>query len=224
MSKSLLFRFAKPSDARHLAKLHIICGKNQTGSFMPLLGLRFLTAYYKILLSSEFSVVILAYCSEAKEFLGFHSGSIDASEMRDAFSKAKFQLGWTAITSFWFTPKILYEIIKRHRALHSNVSDFIIKNGPRGEYWAWKPGGLPSYGAGKLHKLWHHIMFALGCEYVRSEVNVEHARVRKAVIAMGGKVISETTDLNNHARIIVEYDLARYCRRFPLIEEKSINN
>jgi hypothetical protein len=224
MSKSLLFRFAKPSDARHLAELHMTCGKKQIGSFMPLLGLRFLTAYYKILLSSEFSVVILAYCSEEKEFLGFHSGSIDAKEMRDAFSKAKFQLGWTAITSFWFRPKTLYEIIKRHRALQSNTSDFIIKDGARGEYWAWKPGGLPPYGAAKLHKLWHHIMYTLGCEYVRSEVNVEHARVRKVVIAMGGKVISETTDLNGQARVMVEYDLARYCKRFPLDEEESNNN
>ena len=220
MSKSLLFRLAKPSDARHLAKLHITCGKNQPSSFMPLLGLRFLTAYYKILLSSEYSVVVLAYCDDAKEFLGFHSGSIDAQKMRDALSNAKFQLGWTAITSFFLRSKIIFEIITRHRSHHRNESSFIIKKGPRGEYWAWKPGGLPSYGAAKLHKLWHHIMFTLGCECVRSEVNVEHAKVRKFVTAMGGKVISETTDLNNKTRIIVEYDLARYCRRFPISDEK----
>jgi hypothetical protein len=199
-----------------LAKLHLICGKNQTGSFMPILGLRFLTAYYKILLNSESSVVVLAYCSKDKEYLGFHSGSIDAKAMRHSYSKAKYYLGWIALTSFWYKPKVLYEVIKRHVALNSEASDFIIKDGPRGEYWAWKPGGMPSYGAVKIHRLWHHIMFNLGCEYVRSEVNIEHSRVRKAVIAMGGKVQSETIDLNNNARIIVEYDLEKYCKRFPL--------
>jgi hypothetical protein len=216
MHNSLIFRFAKHSDACHLAKLHLICGRNQTGSFMPILGLRFLTAYYKILLNAKPSVVVLAYCTKDKEYLGFHSGSIDAKAMRLSFSKAKYYLGWVALTSFWYKPKVLYEVIKRHLALNNKASDFIIKDGPRGEYWAWKPGGAPSYGAAKIHRLWHHIMFNLGCEYVRSEVNVEHSRVRKAVIAMGGKVLSETIDLNGNARIILEYDLEKYCNRFPL--------
>ena len=101
MEKSLIFRFAKPSDAKHLAGLHIICGQKQTGSFMPLLGLRFLTSYYKVLLSSEYSVVILAQCKEDEEYLGFHSGSIDARKMRNVFSKAKLRLGWIALTSFF---------------------------------------------------------------------------------------------------------------------------
>ena len=216
MEKSLIFRFAKPSDAKHLAGLHIICGQKQTGSFMPLLGLRFLTSYYKVLLSSEYSVVILAQCKEDEEYLGFHSGSIDARKMRNVFSKAKLRLGWIALTSFFLKPKLLLEVIKRHRALNDSSSDFIIKEGPRGEYWALKPGALPSYGAAKLHRLWHHIMFTMDCEYVRSEVNVDHSKVRKAVVAMGGKILSETKDLNNQARIIVEYDLRKYCQRFPL--------
>lgn len=216
--KELIFRFAKFSDAAYLAKLHITCGKNQNGSFMPMLGLKFLTNYYKVLLSSESSVVILAFSTKSKEYLGFHSGSLDASEIRHSINKAKFKLGWTALVSLIFRPTILYQVIKRYLALQNYASDFIIKEGPRGEYWAWKPGALPSYGAVKLHRIWHHIMFILGCKHVRSEVNINHSRVHKAVLAMGGKILSETTDLSNQARIIVEYDLEKFCKRFPVNE------
>jgi len=217
MSHEVSYRFAKEADARHLAELHVICGKKQTGSFMPMLGTRFLTAYYKVLLAAESSVVLLAYRSATNEFLGFHSGAIDAKSAQAAISSAKYYLGFIALTSLLFKPKTLLDVIKRHRALNNKSSDFIIRNGPRGEYWAWKPDALPVHGAIEIHKLWHHIMRTLGCEYVRSEVNVDHARVRKVVLAMGGKVISETIDLNNQARIIVEYNLAEYCSKFPLV-------
>ncbi len=218
MNHEVSYRLAKEADARHLAELHVICGKKQAGSFMPMLGVRFLTAYYKVLLATESSVVLLAYRAATNEFLGFHSGSIDAKSTQEAISRAKYYLGLAAVTSLLFKPKALLDVIKRHRALNDESSDFIIRNGPRGEYWAWKPGALPVHGAIEIHKLWHHIMRTLGCEYVRSEVNIDHARVRKVVFAMGGKVISETSDLNNQPRIILEYKLSEYCSRFPLTQ------
>jgi hypothetical protein len=218
MNQELSYRLAKEADARHLAELHVICGKNQTGSFMPMLGVRFLTAYYKVLLAAESSVVLLAYRSDTNECLGFHSGSLDAKSTQGAISRAKYYLGFIAITSLLFKARILFEVIKRHRALNKESSDFIVKSGPRGEYWAWKPGALPVHGAIEIHKLWHHLMRTLGCDYVRSEVNIDHARVRKVVLAMGGKVVSETFDLNNKPRIIVEYTLSKYCSRFPLTQ------
>lgn len=216
MQQQVSYRLAKEADARHLAELHVICGKNQTGSFMPMLGVRFLTAYYKVLISTESSVVLLAYIKETQEFLGFHSGSIDAKSTQEAISRAKYYLGFVGITSLLFRPKTLLGVIKRYRALNEESSDFIIRSGPRGEYWAWKPGALPLHGAIEVHKLWHHVMRALGCQYVRSEVNLDHARVCKVVFAMGAKLISKTNDLKNQKRIIVEYNLAEYCSRFPL--------
>jgi hypothetical protein len=223
MNDKVIYRLAKEADARHLAELHVICGKKQTGSFMPMLGISFLTAYYKVLLAAESSVVLLAYRSSTSEYLGFHSGSIDAKSTQEALLRAKYYLGLVAVKALILKPKTLLEVIKRHRALNNGSSDFIIRSGPRGEYWAWRPGAVPVHGAIEIHKLWHHLMKILGCEYVRSEVNIAHSRVRKIVLAMGGKIISETLDLNNQSRIIIEYDLANYCSRFPL-ENNLINH
>jgi hypothetical protein len=220
MHHELSYRLAKEADARGLAELHVICGKRQTGSFMPMLGVRFLTAYYKVLLSAESSIILLAQVKETNEFLGFHSGSLDAKSTQEALTRAKYYLGFVAVTSLLFKPKTLLDVIRRHRALHEESSDFIVRSGPRGEYWAWKPGALPVHGAIEIHKLWHHLMKILGCEYVRSEVNVDHTKVRKVVFAMGGKVISETNDLNNQPRIIVEYNLTEYCSRFPIAKKE----
>lgn len=220
MSREVYYRLAKKSDAKHLAVLHVICGKRQVDSFMPMLGVRFLTAYYKVLLSAESTVVVVACRKDTHELLGFHSGSIDAKCSQDALKSAKYYLGFFAVSSLFFRPKTLLDVIGRHRALNTESADFIIRSGPRGEYWAWKPGALPVYGAIEIHKLWHHVMRTLGCEYVRSEVNIHHARVRKVVFAMGGKVISETNDLKNQPRVIVEYNLEEYCGRFPLMNNQ----
>jgi len=188
MNEKVSYRLAKVIDAKQLAELHVICGKKQTDSFMPMLGVRFLTAYYKVLLATESSVVLLAYRATTNEFLGFHSGSIDAKSTQEAINRAKYYLGFTAATSLLFKPKILLDVIKRHRALNKESSDFIVRSGPRGEYWAWKPGAIPAHGAIEIHKLWHHIMRALGCKYVRSEVNIDHVRVRKWLLLWAEKL------------------------------------
>jgi hypothetical protein len=217
MSSEVTYRLAKKKDAKRLAELHLICGMHQPGSFMPKLGVRFLTAYYKILLSDESSIVLLACSSATNELLGFHSGSTDAKSTQESIKKAKYYLGFIAVTSLVFKPKRLLQTIKRYKSLDEKSSNFIIKKGPRGEYWAWKPSALPVHGAIETHKVWHHMMRTLGCKFVRSEVNVGHVKVRKMVHMMGGEIIAETKDHSNQPRIIVEYDLAKYCSKFPLL-------
>lgn len=212
---NIFYTIARLSDALDLARVHKICGQHQKGSFMPLLGLRFLRAYYKVMLQSEGYVVLIARRKKTGECLGFHSGSLDAEVTLASLKNAKYYLGLVAFTSLIFKPILLCSVIKRYFALQNPSCEFIIKNGPRGEYWAWLPNAKPLHGAIEIHKLWHHLMRLLGCRFVKSEVNVEHERVRKTVIAMGGVVIAETVDLNNKARLLVSYDLEKYCQRFP---------
>lgn len=216
MTNDVCFRIAKVSDAKKLASIHVECGNNQTDSFMPKLGTRFMTAYYKVMLSSKASVVVMAYRKSDNECLGFHSGTSEAADSQKYLASKKYYLAFAALTSLATKPSLLREIFKRYRVIKENKDNLIINVGPRGEYWAWKPGASPIGGAVEVHKRWHHLMYALGCDAVRSEVNQSNSKVRKAAQAMGGKMIRETRDLNGMVRLFVEINLSEYCARFPL--------
>lgn len=210
----VLFRLAKKSDARALAKIHLLCGDKQVDSFMEKLGKRFLTSYYATVLECKYSVIVVGYRDIDNEIYGFHSGTIDTFKQRKNIQRKYFYLGLSAIFCLIRNPLLITDILKRYQSLGDNSSTAIVREGPRGEYWAWRPGA-PKSGAGSIHRVWHHVLFNMGARSVKSEVNVSQPKVRKAVRAMGGKVVSTTVDFNGNERLIVEYDLAEYCRRFP---------
>jgi len=211
----VLYRIAKMSDAAELAKAHLICGENQVGSFMEKLGKQFLTRYYKTVLACKYSIIVVGYSQVSGKIYGFHSGSIDTHQQRKYLRKNRFLLAMSAALCLAKRPRLIPEIYKRYKSLEDDSNTSVVRSGARGEYWAWKPGA-PSYGGAQVHKNWHNTMLALGCLKVRSEVNVSQPRVRKAIIAMGGVILNSTHDFNGNERLIVEYDLVKYCKRFPL--------
>jgi hypothetical protein len=199
------FRLAKQSDCKTLAKIHLECAKNQIDGFMHRLGVTFLTQYYRVFIAEKNSLIILA--EENGKVFGFHSGTMSAEEHQAAISGNKLKLGLSIIISVIRDLSLLPEVMKRFRSLKSSEDDFRVKNGPRGEYWAWLPSSKNAADALKLHKIWHNILRELGATYVRSEVDLNNNRIVKSIELMGGIFINEIILEDGRRRAIVEYKL-----------------
>lgn len=201
------YRLANIKDAREIAVLHAKCATKQPDSFMDNLGLRFLKTYYRILLGEKFAFVLLAYKED--NLVGFHSGSLNALEHKEAFKKNKFTLFFSMLGSLIMKPSLILESYKRykHSQYDPQISYF---NGPRGEYWAWDNDCKKHNGALDLHKAWHLTLQNLGYKVVRSEINSNNSRVLRAAKMMGAEVINETADSSNNVRFILEYNLENY--------------
>jgi hypothetical protein len=201
----MIFRIAKPSDSRVLAKIHLECAKNQIDGFMHKLGLPFLVQYYKIFTCEKNSLIIIA--EEDGKVYGFHSGTMLAEEHQASIAGNKLRLGLSVISSMVRDLSLISEILKRFKSLKSTKDDFRVKNGPRGEYWAWLPESKDAANALKLHKTWHVMLKAMGATYVRSEVDLSNKRVVRSIQFMGGIFLNEITLEDGRKRAIVEYKL-----------------
>ncbi|TAL59636.1 MAG: hypothetical protein EPN88_17055 [Bacteroidetes bacterium] len=201
----MIFRIAKQSDCKILAKIHLECAKNQVDGFMHRLGLPFLVQYYRIFVEEKHSLIVLA--EENGKVLGFHSGTLLAEEHQNAIAGNKLKLGLAVVLSLLKDYKLFGEVIKRYKSLKSTDDDFRVKNGPRGEYWAWLPGYKDASNSLKLHKIWHSILKEMGATFVRSEVDLSNTRVVKSIELMGGVFLSDVTLDDGRKRAIVEYKL-----------------
>lgn len=199
------FRIAKKTDCKALASIHQECARNQVDGFMHRLGLPFLTAYYKVFIGEKHSLIIVA--EENGKILGFHSGTLFAEEHHSALVSSKIRLGLAIIPSLLTDFGLLHEVFLRFKSLSTEEEDFRIKNGPRGEYWAWLPSNRDGTNALKLHKIWHCVLKDLGATFVRSEVDLSNDRVVRSIKLLGGKFISEITLADGRNRAIVEYEL-----------------
>jgi hypothetical protein len=194
----MIFRIAKKSDCKNIAKIHV-------DGFMHRLGVPFLIQYYRIFVDEKNSLILVA--EDKGLMLGFHSGTLLAEEHHAALVDNKLKLGFAVITSIVKDPRLIGEVFKRYKSLKSSEEDFRVKSGPRGEYWAW----LSEYGDAvnslKLHKSWHNILKEMGATYVRSEVDLNNKRVVRSIELMGGIFLSEVTLKDGRRRAIVEYKL-----------------
>ena len=198
-------RIAKQSDYKILAKIHIECGKEQTGGFMFKLGLPFLKLYYKILLKEKHSIVLIAE-DENDLVIGFVSGSISAEEHLKKLRDNKYYLAFSVLPSIIKSPKILKSLIERNSFIHSKKQSkqFGITSGVRMEYWAWKPtekGALSIY----LIKAWLNIIFSLGHTTVKGEVDLINDGILKIHKFLGAKVKNELNNDDGKKRVIIEY-------------------
>ena len=135
------YRLAKISDSKSLAKIHLICAKDQKGGFFHNLGFYFTLNYYKILLSNKNSVILIAE-DQYQNLLGFHSGTLKMEEQLNDLKKKKIILIFSLFPILLKKPILIYDILKRYLSISDtdlNVNDFGVKTGARLEYWCWLP-------------------------------------------------------------------------------------
>lgn len=206
----MIFRIAKQSDYKILADIHMECGKAQIDGFMHKLGKSFLKTYYKILLNEKNAIVLIAE-DENEYCVGFHSGTTKAEEHLLNLKRHKFILALSLLTVIIRKPKIISDILKRNRHLSSEnkKNSFGVKSGPRAEYWAWRPSYNKTNESISLQQTWCNILFELGYDHFKLEVDISNKNVFNYYKILGCKIIEEINLQDHRKRVIIQYSLTQ---------------
>lgn len=177
MSSTIIFRIAKPSDARQIAIVqYSIRDYNPKGIFSKM-DLYFLTHYYKIILNDPYEVVICAE-NEDREIVGFNSATLNASWQMKTLRNHWFSLGVSAIPSIIKSPKLIKSLVQRFKSTSEKSSEkFVYGEGARGEFWAWKKGDSNALDAVNLSLKSNKIMAVLGVSHLYIEVDLDNDKV-----------------------------------------------
>jgi hypothetical protein len=207
---SCIYRLAKQSDYRTLAKIHMECGKVQVGSFMHKLGLLFLQTYYKVYLKERKSVILIAE-DEKGIALGFNSGTLDASEHLENMKKHKLLFALSIIPGLLKNPGVIRDVLLRNKYVSSqeNSVSFGVKTGARGEYWAWRPGVKDPAASVMLRQAWINILFDLGCRSFKYELDSSNTDIEKYQKIFKCVIIEEIVLPDGRKRVIVEQSMGR---------------
>lgn len=201
----MIYRFAKSYDVNSLAKLHLECGKRQPGGFMFKLGLPFLKLYYNLLINEKTSVVLIA-TDEEGNLLGFCSGTIAAEEHLKNLKRNPLKIGLSILPAIIKSPKILTNILdrKNYISLRDGSIKFGVVKGPRIEYWAWRKDELTNMSI-PLLKTWLKIVFDLGVNLVKAEVDTNNKNLLTIHKFLGANISEHLLLKDGRDRVIIEY-------------------
>jgi hypothetical protein len=173
---------------------------------MHQLGEIFFRQYYRVILGERWTVVVCAIDAQGK-LVGFHSGTLRAEEYSRALRSRMFSLGLAALPAIFRRPSLFSHCLMRFRSLFGSRSslEFVVREGPRGEYWAWLPGAPEALRALELHVKWHDVMSALGAQNIRAEVDCENPQILKAAIKWGAQVVRTFKTADGRERWEIEY-------------------
>ena len=199
------FRLAKNGDAQNLARLHLSSGQNQEGGFMHTLGYRFLYVYYKELIKDVDSIIVIAE-NEYDVTVGFVSGSCDAQKRLDNLKRKKFKFLFVLIPIVIRKPRIILSLLERNRFIRQDKDaiSYGVTSGVRMEYLAWSSDNR-STSSLTLLKIWNQVVFSLGYNSIRGEVDLVNKGVLNIHKFLGARVISELDTKDGRRRVIIEY-------------------
>ena len=199
-------RFAKQSDYKILARIHLECGKNQPDGFMHQLGIIFLKTYYSILLNERKSVIVLA--EDKNGFVhGFSSGTLAAEEHLLVLKKNRIKLLISSIPALLLSPKLIFKLLARDRYVNGseNSIKFGVTMGSRCEYWAWRPEHKNLSMSIHLFNTWRKIIFDLGSNSIKGEVDLKNKYIFKMHKILGANVVGQLNLPDGRERVIIEY-------------------
>ena len=201
----MIFRFAKLSDVKSLAKLHLECGRHQPGGFMFKLGLSFLKIYYSLLINEESSIILIAIDQDGN-LLGFCSGTMAAEEHLNNLKKNRFKIGISILPAIVKSPKMLANIIDREKFIFMKEGSiqFGVVKGPRIEYWAWRHNEKSNMSI-PLLKTWLKVVFDLGITSIKAEVDIDRKNLLTIHKFLGAKVQEHLNLKDGRKRVIIEY-------------------
>jgi hypothetical protein len=199
------FRFAKNSDVRSLARLHLSSGQNQEGGFMHTLGYRFLYVYYKEQMKDADSIIVVAE-NEDDVIVGFVSGSCDAQKRLYNFKRKKFKFFFVLMPVVIKKPRIVLSLLERNRFIRQDngAISFGVTSGVRMEYLAWSSENK-STSSLTILKVWNQVVFSLGYSSIRGEVDLVNKGVLSIHKFLGAKVVGELDTKDGRRRVIIEY-------------------
>ena len=204
------FRSATLYDVDRLADIHSRCSMVQPGAFFYRFGSRFLREYYKILVSSELSVIL---CAEGHEgpLRGFVAGTVDAAKEFISLRKHRGSLVFAALPEILRHPSLLGALYSRNQSLFhfSPKSKFVVQDGPRISYWAWDPQDTSNRFAIQLMQGFLDGMRSRGLQGVRLEIDRENRKVLLVHKLLGARVVEEFETPDGGHRLFLEHTFHR---------------
>ncbi len=202
-------RLACITDAKVLADVHWQASSSQPGGFMFKLGKAFLVQYYRVLLREKNEVILCAEDADGK-MIGLVSGTLDAGEHAAELRRQWPSLLMGAIPAIIRDPRLLSALRLRQRSLTVDPEEkgYIVKEGPRLEYWAWPADQRSTMGAVTLLKKWLEVMRLMGAQTVKFEVDEVNQKSTEIHRLLGSRIVSEFVTGEGKKRLIMEYSLA----------------
>ena len=202
----ILYRIAKPSDAKQISYCHWHVRDRYTKGIFLSLGESFLRAYYKIILDDPHEVII---CAEKNgRIIGFASTTLDAAAQAKNLKAHKWRLGFAAIGAIICKPSLFKAVWQRYRSLSNDnkAPSFVHTEGVRGEYWCWlKSEEDNSLSSMELSNIKNRILYDLGVRELFFEVDKFNSHVYKYHIKVNKAIpVEEITLPDGRERVLMK--------------------
>lgn len=176
---NIKFRLAKPSDAKHIAYVHLHIRDKYDKGFFAQVNYSFLKHYYKIMLNDPNEVVVCAE-DETGKIVGFSSGSLNAEKQFKTMRDHKLSFVWPLITSAFSNPKIIKDALDRFKSTKGESENkYVVNKGARAEYWGWLAGRNDTEQSVVMQEIWLYFMKLLGAQQIFFEVDKVNKRIYK---------------------------------------------
>lgn len=207
---NIKFRLAKPSDAKHIAYVHLHIRDKYDKGFFAQVNYSFLKQYYKVMLNDPNEVVVCAE-DETGKIVGFSSGSLDAEKQFKAMRDHKFLFIWPLITSAFSNPKILKRALDRFKSTKGESENkYVISKGARAEYWGWLAGRKDTDQSVVMQEIWLYFMKLLGAQQIFFEVDKVNKRIYKYHKINGAEELSSFMMPDGRERVEFVYNMDSY--------------
>lgn len=175
---SYIYRIAKPSDAKSLARVHFKVREINNSGIFAQMRLSFLKTYYKICLNDPYEIVVCVQDNTGK-ILGFNSCTLDAISQKKFLRKHIISLILAAIPSVLCNPRLVRQLFSRYLFVRGsdNATQYFAHQGVRGEYWVWDKDHKDAIGSVELNLVFRKVLKSLGVKEYFYEVDASNKNV-----------------------------------------------
>jgi hypothetical protein len=200
-------RFAKLPDAQRLADLHVKCARTTGGGFGTQFGTAYMRAYYRILLSERWSVVL---CTEdaTGRVIGLASGTLGHFlEHERSLARDRVSLLCAALPALLRAPTLLRAVgaAARGRASQSTQGEIDAPSTAHFLFWAWDPQSDVTGGAILLMQKWMSIVRLLGAKRIVFRVDAANERLVRIHQLLGATTVATVETPDRGLRYVMEY-------------------
>ncbi len=212
----IIYRIAKPSDARQIANVHYHIRDGYDVGFFAHVNFSFLKEYYNVILNDPYEIVVCAEDEDGK-VVGFCSGSTNSKKQFEHLRKSKWRFIIPLLTSAIARPSIIKSALDRFKSTKgTSKNEYVANEGAREEYWGWLPNRDDSIKSVFLQEVFYRVMKTVGVDKMLLEVDQVNERILQLHKKNGAEIISVFKMNDGRTRVALQYSLKNY--RFKFIK------
>lgn len=206
----IIFRLAKPSDAKQIAHVHYHIRDKYDQGFFAQVNYSFLKQYYKVILNDPCEVVVCAE-DENQKVVGFCSASLDAQRQFKRMRKYKCVFIIPLIASAISHPGLIKSALDRFKSTKGeSKNEYVTSEGARAEYWGWLPNRNDSECSVVMQDIMFYMMKMLGADKLYFEVDRINKKIFKFHKINGAQELRSYIMPDGRERVELVYDLNNY--------------